>query len=182
MAVAGAARRYAQAAFDVAREHNALDEWEADFQRLVDVLRDPAVAEFFASPAVPEEAKQQAVQQLLPAPQQQLVRNLVLLLLERGRFAQLPDVAAVFHDLVLEARGIAIADVTTAVELSAEQARQVREQVSHIVGKQVEMHLRVDPAIIGGIVVRVGDELIDGSVRTQLNQLRRRMVGEAVAR
>jgi len=66
--------------------------------------------------------------------------------------------------------------VTTAVPLDEDEQAQVRERVAALIGKQVEMRLRVDPDIIGGIVVRVEDNLIDGSVRTQLHQLRQRMV------
>ena len=175
MAVAGAAKRYAQAAFDLARERQALDEWERALDQAVGVLRNPEVSEFFESPAIPEEAKQQAITQLLPAEAQRYVRNLLLLLLERRRLSQLPEVAAVFHDLVLEERGIAVANVTTAVPLSSEEADRVRNRLRELVGKTIEMRTNVDPGIIGGLVVRVGDDLIDGSVRTQLNQLRQRL-------
>ena len=176
MAVAGAAKRYAQAAFDLARQQNALDEWERNLDQVVGVLRNTEVSEFFDSPAVPEDAKQRAITELLPGEPQHLVRNLLLLLLERRRLAQLPEVATVFHDLVLQDRGIAIADVTTAVALTPQETERVRQRLHDLVGKTIEIRTHVDPAIIGGIVVRVGDDLIDGSVRTQLSQLRQRMV------
>lgn len=177
MRVAGAAKRYAQAAFEIAREQGTLEEWEQDLQILSDALQDPAVSEFFESPAVPIEAKQQAIEKVLPGESQRYVRNLALLLLERGRLAQLPQVYQVFHDLVLEARGIAVADVTTAVPLSEAEEEQVRTQLAQMIGKTVEMRPHVDPEIIGGLVVRVDDTLIDGSVRTQLAELRQRMEG-----
>lgn len=176
MPVAGAAKRYAQAAFDIAREQGTLDQWEQDLQRLAGALANPTVSEFFESPAVPVAAKRQAIEGILPDPSQQLVRNLALLLLERGRLPQLPQVAEVFQHLLLQERGIAIAEVTTAVPLSPDEEAEVRERVAALIGKQVEMRPRVDPDIIGGIVVRVEDNLIDGSVRTQLHQLRQRMV------
>lgn len=175
MAVAGAAKRYAQAAFSIAKEQGTFDEWERDLQRLRDVLSDPTVTEFFESPAVPEDAKQRAIVEVLPNETRRYVRNLALLLLERDRIMQLPQVVEVFHELVLEARGIAVAEVTTAVELTAPEAEEVRERLARIMAKRIEMRVRVDPAIIGGLVVRVGDNLIDGSVRTQLAQLRQRM-------
>lgn len=176
MSVAGAAKRYAEAAFELAREQGALDQWERDLQRLADVLRDPSVAEFFDSPAIPVDAKQRAIEAILPDPSQQYVRNLAFLLLERGRLSQLPQVVEVFRDLVLQERGIAIAEVTTAVDLTPDEAEQVRERLGQLTGKQIQLKPRVDPSIIGGIVVRIGDDLIDGSVRTQLTQLRQRMV------
>ena len=175
MAVAGAAKRYAHAAFDLARQQQALDAWERDLDRAVGVVQNPQVSEFFDSPAIPEEAKQLAITQLLPGEAERYVRNLLLLLLERRRLAQLPQVAEVFHDLVLQERGMAVAEVTTAVALTPQEAEQVRARLRDLIGKTVDMRARVDPAIIGGLVVRVGDDLIDGSVRTQLHQLRQRM-------
>lgn len=175
MAVAGAAKRYAQAAFDIAKGQQALDEWERDLDRVVGVLGNSEVSEFFDSPAIPEDAKQKAIAGILPGEEQRYVRNLLLLLLERRRLPQLPQVAEVFHDLVLEERGIAVANVTTAVPLSSEEADRVRNRLRELVGKTIEMRTNVDPGIIGGLVVRVGDDLIDGSVRTQLNQLRQRL-------
>ncbi|MBX6341089.1 MAG: F0F1 ATP synthase subunit delta [Thermomicrobiaceae bacterium] len=175
MAVAGAAKRYAQAAFEIARQQGTLDQWEENLRRLTAVLQDPTVAEFFASPAVPDEAKVRALEQVLPTEEQRYARNLAMLLLERGRLHQLPEVAEYFHELVLQERGIAIADVTTAVELPPDELRQVQEYLSRLVGMQVQVRSHVDPSIIGGIVARVGDELIDGSVRTQLNRLRERL-------
>lgn len=176
MPVPGAAKRYAQAAFEIARERGELDQWEQDLRQLAGVLANPSVSDFFESPAVPETAKRQAIEAILPDESQQLVRNLTLLLLERWRLPQLPQVAEVFQQLVMEERGIAVAEVTTAVPLDEDEQAQVRERVAALIGKQVEMRPRVDPDIIGGIVVRVEDNLIDGSVRTQLHQLRQRMV------
>ena len=77
--------------------------------------------------------------------------------------------------MVLQDRGVVIADVTTAVELEAAEADKVRERLTQMVGKVVQIRTHVNPDIIGGIVIRMGDTLIDGSVRTQLRQLRQSM-------
>jgi F-type H+-transporting ATPase subunit delta len=175
MAVAGAAKRYGQAAFDVAKEHNLVDEWESDFQTISEILRDPGMMEYFQSPAVPRSSKVSAITQILPDEKQLLLRNVLLLLLERRRFHQIHDVAAVFQELVLAERGIAVARVSTAVELTEAELGFVRERLSAILGKQIQVLPQVDPEIIGGIVAQIGDDLFDGSVRTQLTALRRRL-------
>ena len=175
MAVAGAAKRYAQAAFDLAKSQNAVERWEQDLQHLLAVMRNPKVIEFFDNPSVPEDAKRQAIATILPAPEQRYVRNLANLLLERRRLSQLPDVVEHFRALALEDRGVAIADVSTAVELTPEETTRLVDQLNTLLGREVLLRTHVDPEIIGGIVVRVGDMLIDGSVRTQLQALRRQM-------
>lgn len=172
MAARGVAKRYAQAVFDLASESKTQDQWLADLTTLANAASDEVAGEFFASPNVGEPGKRAAVDRLLPGANQQQARNLAYLLMQRQRFAILPDVLEVFRDLVLQAQGIAIADVTTAVELSPAEREQVRAQLAAIVGQQVELRARVDPSIIGGIVARIGDRLIDGSVVSQLRDLR----------
>jgi len=175
MSVGGAAKRYAQAAFDVAKTHGRLDEWEQQLNRINATLQNPEAEEFFVHPAVPPEAKQQALRTLVPGEDNKYVRNLMLLLLERDRLQQLPQIVDVFHEMVLQDRGVVIADVTTAVVLEAAETERVRARLTHMVGKEVQIRTHVDPNIIGGIVIHMGDTMIDGSVRTQLRQLRQSM-------
>jgi F-type H+-transporting ATPase subunit delta len=132
--------------------------------------------EFFESPAVNRAAKVKVLEDIFPTEAHGLVRNLFLLLLERRRFHQVRDVITVFRELALEDRGIAVARVETAVELTQQEEQLVRQRLASVIGKQVEVLTRVNPEIIGGIVAQVGDDLIDGSVRSQLAALRRRMV------
>lgn len=176
MAASGAAKRYAQAAFELAKSQGKLDIWERDLGRLLTTMDNATVHEFFASPAVPEDAKREAIGTLLPADADKFVRNLLLLMLDRGRLDLLPGVVEHFRDLVLQDRGIAIANITTAVELQPAELRQVVGQLERIVGKEISPRTYLDPSIIGGIVVHVGDTLIDGSVRTQITRLRAQMV------
>lgn len=176
MAVAGAARRYGQAAFDVAKEHDAVDQWDRDLALVSEALRQPSAMEYFASPAVSRGAKVEALGQMLPSEEQHLLRNLLLLLLERRRFHQIHDVATVFRELALVDQGIAVARVVTAVELTQDETTLVKQRLSEILGKQIEIVPQINPEIIGGIVAQVGDDLIDGSVRTQLAALRRQLV------
>lgn len=176
MAVAGAAKRYGQAAFDVAREHGLIDQWEVEFSMISEILRDEGTMEYFQSPAVPRSAKVAALTEMLAEDDQELLKNLLLLLLERRRFHEIHDVAAVFQELVMAERGILVARVSTAVELTDDEQNLVKDRLSVILGKQVEILPQVNPEIIGGIIAQIGDDLFDGSVRTQLTLLKRRLV------
>ena len=175
MAIAGAAKRYGQAAFDVAREHDLVDRWDEDLRTLGEVLSDPGTMEYFLSPAVRQSSKEDALERMLPDESQLLLRNLLLLLLERRRFHQVDDVIATFRELVMESRGIAIARVKTAIELSPDEQEQVRSRLGEILNRQIELIPQVDPEIIGGIVAQIGDDMLDGSVRSRLDQMRRGM-------
>ncbi len=86
-----------------------------------------------------------------------------------------PQIQEAFEELYLEAQGIAYADVTTAIPLTADEETNVVASLSKLTGKQVKLRTHVDPEIIGGILARVGDQLIDGTVTTQLRQLRNRL-------
>ncbi len=178
MSVGGAAKRYAKAAFEVTEEESQgrLDEWEDELAQVNTTLHNPEAEEFFHHPAVPPKAKQAALRTLVPRQDQKYVRNLMLLLLfERDRLHQLPQVVEVFHEMVLEDRGIVIAEITTAVELEPAEIERVRARLKQMVGKDIQVKTHVDQDIIGGIVIHMGGMLIDGSVQTQLRQLRQRM-------
>src|SRR5690606_13254586 len=105
--------------------------------------------------------------------------NLARLLLERGRLADLPAIFELFEDGIRAERGIVVANVTTAEPLGPAEQELVKKRLSDMTGKQVELKLTVDPDIIGGIVARIGDVLVDGSVFSQLRRLRARLATTA---
>lgn len=172
MAIRGVAKRYAQAVFDIASEAGTQDQWQADLTTLANAASDPVTGEFFTSPNVPEQGKRAAIDRLLPGEAKHYARNLAYMLIERDRFDILPELLAVYGDLVLDAQGIAIADVTTAVDLTAAEREQITSQLQQIVGKQIELRTTTDPSLIGGLIARIGDRLIDASVTSQLQQMR----------
>jgi F-type H+-transporting ATPase subunit delta len=168
------ARRYAQAIFDLAREDQSYDTWARDLDQLTALLEVPLAEKALTSPAVPTPRKTAVIQAELPALQPH-ARNLVQLLLHRDRLELLPDIARAYRELLNRARGIAVAHVTTAVPLDEAARAQLAARLSRYVGQQVQMETTVDPSIIGGVVARVGDQLLDGSVRGRLDALRRRL-------
>ena len=174
----GAAKRYAGAVFSLAKERGTLDRWLDDLAALNDLMSDPTAAELLASPAVPEAQKLQLVDRVLVRAQPE-ARNLAHLLVQRNRVAVIPDLAQLYGASVLEERGIVIAEVTTAEPLGPTEQEMVRVQLSKMVGKSVQLRTNVDPSIIGGVIARVGDRLIDGSVLNQLRRLRTRLAATA---
>jgi F-type H+-transporting ATPase subunit delta len=172
MAARGVAKRYAQAVFDLATESGSQDAWLGDLTTLANAGSDEVAGQFLASPNVSAQRKREVIDRLLPGTTKQHARNLAYMLIERNRFEIAPDMLEVYRDLLLAAQGIAIADVTTAVELTPAEREQVGQQLADIIGRKIEMRLHVDPSLIGGLVARVGDQLIDGSVSTQLRAMR----------
>jgi len=179
VAVAGVAKRYAQAAFAVAKEHGQLDFWEQRLADLEALARDGAVEEFVQNPAIPLEAKVEVIDRLFPGDENRYVRNLLVLLLERGRWHQLRDVVAAFRDLLREHRGVIDVELVTAVPLEPSEVERVRRELEQRLSRPVELRTTVDPELLGGVVLKIGDEVFDASVRTQLTNLRRQLVGAA---
>ena len=173
-----AAKIYARAVFELAKEKDELDAWQADLSRLDNVMSDPAVAHLFHNPSVTPEHKRDAVAKLLAGSKPE-IGNLIRVLAERDRLEIVPDMVRAYTEARLNAQGIAVADVTTAEPLSPPEQQLVRDQLKRIVGKEIELRMRTDPEIIGGVVARVGDMLIDGSVVSQLRRLRARLAASA---
>jgi F-type H+-transporting ATPase subunit delta len=174
----GAAKRYAGAVFSIAREHGSFDAWQQDLDRLASLLNDEPATNVLRSPKVTRSQKLSLIQGALDGGQPESL-NLATLLLDRGRIAILPEIAEMFRDAALAERGIAIAHVTTAVPLDSAAEAAISQRLSDLVGKKVEIRTEVDESIIGGIVARIGDQLIDGSVSNQLRRLRDRLAAGA---
>jgi F-type H+-transporting ATPase subunit delta len=169
----GAGRRYADAAFQLAERDGTLDAWQRDLAIASGLARDERVARAVNSPIVPFAERRKSLLGNLVSPQ---VRNLCLLLAERGRFAVLPDVSAEYDALVRESRGIVAATVATPVPLSEGELAQVKARVEELAGAKVELVRITDPALLGGLTIRIGDRLIDASVQGRLERLRGRLV------
>lgn len=171
MARAGSVRRYARAAFEVALSHNELDRWEKDLADLGPLMADADFSALLVAPQVPLSVKLDGVRTLLRDVSPR-VRNFVSVLVAHGQASGFARMAAEFARLADEKRGVARADIVTAVPVDPERRRRIADSLSAIVGQKVLMTERVDPAIVGGVVARVGDRLIDGSTRTRLQQMR----------
>ena len=171
-----AAKRYAQAAFELARDRDELDVWEQDLGALANALASDEAPTFVASAQVGNEAKESFLRQAAEEPSP-LVWNLVRLLATKGRLPLLPQIAEQFQSLLDEHRGIAHAQVLTAVPMSDTERDALARRLSQLTGKQVSVEVTEAPEILGGLVARIGDRLIDGSTRSKLLALKRELAG-----
>jgi F-type H+-transporting ATPase subunit delta len=171
-----AAKRYAEALFAMARDQNALDAWQPHLDDVRTLLLDPTAQAFLRS-ATPEARKFAVIDEALPeAPAP--VRNLAKLLVRKRRVALGPQVAAAFLTMVDTARNVAVATVTTAQPLDDSGRGAVVAAVRRATGAtDVRLAEQVDAAILGGAIVQIGDHILDGSVRTRLQGLRRSIAG-----
>jgi F-type H+-transporting ATPase subunit delta len=173
------ARRYAEAIFEIAREQDSFVQWSGDLSAIAEFAGEPDVAQVLASNRVPRDEKLRLLEAGLAGQVGPLAMNVVRLLNDRGRLALAPDIRLRFQEMVDEERGVAHATVTTAVQLSDEERSAVATRLAQITGKQVDITAVVDEGIIGGLVARIGDQLIDGSTRSRLVALKRRLEGAA---
>ena len=169
-----AARRYGEAAFQIAHEGGTEERWSEGLSLMAAVFSDSEIAALMQEARISTADKMGLAEKAL-AGVDPLVLNLARLLVHRGRTALAAQIAEAFQELVDAERGIAHALVTTAVPLSDDETRAVAEKLSEISDKQVLVETQVDERIIGGLVARIGDKLIDGSTRSQLMALKRRL-------
>ena len=177
MSTRASAARYAKALFDVAIAESTPEQAERELTAFSDLVQGHAdLQQALVSPAVRAARKRAVVAELLdrlqPSPP---VRKLLLLLAERDRLELMPDLVSVFHERVMEHQKVVQAEVTTAAPIPAEQAAQLQQRLGRSLGRTVTLTTNVDPALIGGIVTRIGGTVYDGSVATQLAALRQRL-------
>jgi F-type H+-transporting ATPase subunit delta len=166
------ALRFAEAAFAVARDSNQLDAWLEALDQASSVYENHAAELFLTSPVVAADKKIAVLREFLPAVAPEVQRFLAILA-RRDRLELVPQIAEVFHRLVNEHRGVAVAQVTTAVPIDERQKTVIASRLGRRLSKTVVLETRVDPSILGGVIAQIGDNVIDGSVRGRLERLRR---------
>ena len=170
------ALRYAEAVFQVARDNQSFDLWLSELAEAEQLLDDPLAARVLLSPVVPRDRKINIVQQALPGLSAPALRFLTLLI-HRERLELVPQIAERLHRLVDQARGVQVAQVTTAVPLQPAERQLLTTRLAAHTGRQIRLEEQVDPNIIGGVVAQIGDEIFDDSVRGRLGRLHRVLVG-----
>jgi F-type H+-transporting ATPase subunit delta len=167
-----AARRYAKAIFELADGEGQLEAWGRRLAQMREVLSDPDVAHVLTNPTIDTEQRMAMVLDLFDGGE---ATNLAKLLIESDRVRDVEGIAEEFDRLADESAGRVRATVTTAVELSPEDRDRVAGELSRRLGKEIHLDLLVDPGILGGLKLQYGDRLVDASVATRLQQLRRRL-------
>ncbi len=167
---------YARALYEAAKDRDRVLQVREELQDFVEIERQvPELRELLRNPQLEHHVKAAALEELLGG-EEELIRNFLMLVAEKGRAGEVDDIAREFEQLVASEEGIVEAELTTAVELSDSEARDVIQQIEKASGRKVEVTRRVDPDLIGGLVLQVGSMRLDSSVRGRLNQLRRDLV------
>ncbi len=134
---------------------------------------------FLASPAVSMEAKHAVIEKMVARlGASKIIRNFLFVLTDHRRTQLIPEAIATFHQVIRQRQGVAEAEVSSAVELSAGQKNELAATLARVTGKQIETKYALDPALLGGAVVRIGDTIYDGSLRSRLNEMRARLAAE----
>ena len=173
------AKRYAKALVDIGTEQNSLEKYGDELANLVGMIRESKdFRELLVNPVFTKEDKKRIAGEILErAGTDRMVINFVNVLIDRKRIDQLETIEKAYREEVDQIRGITRGEVTSAEAITEEELDRVTDALSKITGKQVLVTTKVDPYLIGGLVARVGDMVFDGTIRTQLNQLKESLKG-----
>ena len=173
------ARRYAQAVFRMALEQKELNVWQSDLRKVASMVRDEALFTLLANREVSFDEKTKVLSERL-GEIHPMALKLVSMLVARSRLGMIEDISDEYQQLLDNYRGVEgaeVAEVTTAIPLDDEDRLKLAQRITDMVGKPIELRVKVDPGIVGGIIIRIGDKLIDGSIRSKLATLRRELGG-----
>ena len=165
------ARPYARAAFEEARSNGGLAPWAYALQAAAQVVKDPRVETLLSNPHVTPEELAQLVSGIAGPKIGEQGANFVRTLADNRRLAYLPEISALFDTLKDEAEGVADVTVTSAAALDEAQRQKLTAALEQRLRRKVRLHCEIDPGLIGGAVLRAGDLVIDGSLRTRLERI-----------
>ena len=177
------ARSYAEALFELGRRHDMLEA----FGNALDVVNglietQPQIRAFLQAPTVEPERKKRVLTEAFRDRAPALFLNFLLLVVDKGRQRLLPEIGREYHALLDQHLGRVHVQVTVAREPDERLEEEVAAALSGMLSRTVVPHYRVDPRILGGLVVRYGDRVLDGSLRSRLNALRRQLLGAELPR
>lgn len=171
------ARSYAEALYDLGEQHGQQAEFETAAGELYALLRaEPRIRTFMDVPSIQLQEKERVLRRALDGRVPPLFMNFVLVVVRNGRQRLLPDILREYHTLLDERLGRLHVQVTLAQEPDERLEEEITADLSRLLGRNAIPHVRVDPAILGGIIVRYGDRVLDGSLRRRVAALRRNLL------
>jgi F-type H+-transporting ATPase subunit delta len=175
-----ASLQYATALADIVLEQAAAEPAKkqlADFRAAYEESAE--LRNFLASPAIPREAKHGVIEKLVARlGSSKVIRNFLFVIVDNQRVHLFPEIVDSFEQVLQKRRGLAEAEVASAVELNDRQKTALVETLERLSGKKIQAKYSLEPGLLGGAVVRIGDTIYDGSVQNRLNQLRARLAAE----
>jgi F-type H+-transporting ATPase subunit delta len=171
-------RIYAEALYEMARERDAVDTVRGELEELENLFEQSReFSSFLVSPNVDRKEKKRVVRKALGEALSPLTLHFLLILVDKNREVLIPHIAEEFNGILDRALNRTDVDVTSAVPLEEDIVTQIRESLARTLEKEVTLRMKVDPSILGGIIVRVEDRVLDGSLLGQFERLRARMLG-----
>ncbi|MCL6639524.1 MAG: F0F1 ATP synthase subunit delta [Firmicutes bacterium] len=170
------ASRYAEALYDIAARENMVDRIEQELKALEAILNENEdLKKVLFHPQITAADKKEFLQKLFTGKISEVTANFLALLVDRRREVFFGDIAAEFVKKANAQRNIVAAQVTSAVAMNDKEKAELDKILARLTGKKVQTSFDVDPSLIGGVVVRIGDKIIDGSIRTRLSALKERL-------
>lgn len=168
------AKRYAKALLELGRDDGNIEKYGQELIDMVSLLDEsPELEQVLSSPGFDLEGRKAVLTKILdkmnPSP---MVSNFYKLLMDRGRIGEIRGIQTVYNKLLDEARGITRAEVTSASALKEEEIQKLKDSLKAVAGREVQIEVNEDPSLIGGLKARIGDLVLDGSVKTQLESLK----------
>lgn len=171
--LATSARPYAVAAFKRAKETGAMKDWSQNLAFMAAVTRNDSISSVVDNPKIGKQSKTDLLLDICHEQISKEAANFMKLLVENGRLSLLSTIAALFEEYKAEYEGYLDVQVTSAYELSEESFKALAENLEKSLGKKINMNVAVDKSLIGGVLVRAGDQVIDGSIRGRLQQMQK---------
>ena len=167
-------RRYGQAVFELAQDQGEVEQWGQDMTAVSEAFQDADFNALLKHAGVSADAKRRAVEAVLVGVNA-MVQNMVNLLVARGLVDAIPEASREYTDLMDRHQGRQRVEITTAVPLEPAEVERIASFVSGLIGREVVVTPHVDESILGGLVIQIGDRLLDGSAQARLNGLREQL-------
>jgi len=168
-------KRYAQAAFELAVERNELQIWQESLRRISEITADTKLVAWLESPKIPFDVKKGLLEERL-GELNPLALNLACLLVSKGRLRIAGNILREYDRLLDAYYGIEHADIVTALPLDEEDKQRLSRQLGEMMGRKIVIDAQVDPSVVGGFIAKIGDTLIDASIRNKLEALSKSLV------
>lgn len=171
------ARPYAKAVFEQAREEGNLDGWSTLLKTLADIVREPKMRLILSNPKISAAKLLELVSSVYGGKLSASATNFIRVLIRSNRLRLAGQISELFEQKRAEAEGRIEVNVVSAYELDADQTRRIADAMGKRTGRKVNVSSVIDPSLIGGVIIRAGDSVIDASLRGRLNRLRNELIG-----
>ncbi|MGE5390471.1 MAG: F0F1 ATP synthase subunit delta [Deltaproteobacteria bacterium] len=167
------ARRYAEAFFSIARDNNKIDEYQQELEKIVATIQGTdQLEEYLAHLLIPAKAKKELLGQIFNGQVSPVTLNFIMMIVDKRRENYIGVIADQYKDMADESRNIAKAELVAAREIPEDEVKSLAEKLSASSGKTVQLQVKVDPSLLGGIKLRLGDRIIDGTVAKKLEMMK----------